>query len=71
MTNKTKVTITYDDDSTESLEISSAQVLTETLTALKATGVEVFLNVIDISRMLDKFLRNNDIKKLEFEEEAE
>jgi len=71
MTNKTKLTVTYDDDSEEELEISSAQVLTENLTTLKAVGISGYVSLLQLSKAIDSFLRANDIKKLEYEEEQE
>jgi len=65
------LTITYEDQSEEVLEISSTQTLTEALATLKATGISNYANLIQLSRSIDSFLRANDIKKLEFEEEAE
>ena len=71
MANKTKLKVTYDDETEEEVQIASSGALTENLTTLKAVGVNGYVQLIQLTKGIDSFLRANDITKLEYEEEEE
>jgi len=62
MANKTVVTVTYDDDSTETIEISSAYALTNSITEI--TDVYDILKLIQTSKVLDGVIRENSLKSI-------
>ncbi len=71
MSNKTKITITYSDDSDEEIELSSSGVLTNETTILKSLGLNTYLNTVNLIKSIDALIRANLFKKVEFEVEEE
>jgi len=70
MANKTVVTIDYESGPNANIEVASTGALTEggDVQSMTVTGK---FRLLRICKLLDKFLRDNDIIEIRFKEEAE
>ena len=73
MVTKIKVTVTYDNESEETLKINSDGSLVDNVSELKSyiDGSAKFSTFLNVCKTVATFLWSNDIKKLEFEEKEE
>lgn len=70
MTKKTTITIDYDSGPNGSIEVASDGTLTEDANVQTMT-VSGKATLLRLCRILDLFLRNNDIAEIRFKEEDE
>jgi len=70
MTKKTIITIDYDSGPNGSIEVASTGTLTEDAN-IQTMTVQGKVTLLNLCRLLDKFLRNNDILEIRFKEEDE
>lgn len=70
MANKTVVTIDYEVGDDGEIQIASTGALTED-GSVQAMSVQGKLELLRLCKIIDRFLRDNDIVEIGFKEEAE